>query len=293
MDLTMIVAGSRYPLMDFTTAKWVGDDDFGPSPIHRLSERGPEQHGDTDRGYRLDPNVFALAFVLRGSSAPDLFAKREAFYGLIMPEMVTFELSEGATVRRLDCYLASKPKTGSTSRYPASFAQRIVCEFVAHDPTWYNPDVQTVAFVLGGSSTDFLTIPMSVPFNVGASEFSGVQSVLYPGTWASSPHIIRLVGPISDAVVLNEATGEKLALRSGITIAAGDWYDIDPRFGYHTVKDKAGANKIADLTADSDIGTWHLAPAPEAPGGYNPIRVTGSGLTTASGVYINYLVRYN
>ncbi len=89
----------------------------------------------------------------------------------------------------------------------------------------------------------------------------------------------------------NETTGEKLDF-TGTTVAAGHYYDIDCRYGRKSVKDEAGTNEIADLTSDSDLATFHLAAEPEAGGGVNSLRLTGSAVTTATKVELTYDTRY-
>ena len=49
----------RYVLEDY--------DGFGMPPSHRLTERGPLQHGETDLGYLLDPRLIQIAVKLAGA----------------------------------------------------------------------------------------------------------------------------------------------------------------------------------------------------------------------------------
>jgi hypothetical protein len=113
----------------------------------------------------------------------------------------------------------------------------------------------------------------------------------YDGDVASFPSIIRITGPITNPVITNQSTGEKLDF-TGTTIAGGDYYDIDLRYGLKTIVDASGNDVFSDLTSDSDHATWHIAADDEVTDGINTVRVQGSSITASTKIEINYLNRY-
>lgn len=119
---------------------------------------------------------------------------------------------------------------------------------------------------------------------------SASKSLSYPGSWRAFP-VITITGPITDPVLTNASLGEKLDL-TGVTIAAEEYYVIDCRYGYKTVTDHVLDNKIADLTDDSDLATFRIAPDPEVPGGVNVFSLTGTSTTSATQVDIDYHEQY-
>jgi len=123
-----------------------------------------------------------------------------------------------------------------------------------------------------------------------AGGYGASKTITYAGSFAEYP-VVTILGPITNPVLTNVSTGETLDF-TGITIAALDSYIIDCRFGYKTVKDAAGTNKIADLTTASDLATFHLAADPEVSGGANAFTLTGSGTTGATTVTVAYYNRY-
>ena len=141
-----------------------------------------------------------------------------------------------------------------------------------------------MAFGLSASGLGEYDIPLLIPWFIGASTLSEERTIAYPGTFRSYP-IVRIIGPITDAKLVNNRTGDELFL-SGVTIGAGHWYEIDCRYGYKTVVDDVGANKIADLTDASDMATFCLLP------GDNSLTVSGSGATGATQVYLRYYERF-
>jgi hypothetical protein len=169
-------------------------------------------------------------------------------------------------------------------------AQSVGVTLRAADPSFYDPVAVDINFGIAGGGTG-TPVPTPVPTPVGASTVNQSIGVIYTGTWYSFP-MIRITGPLEDAVITNETTGEKLDF-TGTTIANGDYYLIDTRYGRKSVVDSSGVNKVGDLTDDSDLGTFHLEPdGAIAPGGANSLRVTGDSLSQVSAVEMTYFNRY-
>jgi hypothetical protein len=158
------------------------------------------------------------------------------------------------------------------------------------DPTFFDPVGKSLTFGITFSSNTF-QVPMSIPFYVGSSELDDTVTINYKGNWRAYPYRIRIKGAITDPVITNQATGEKLDF-TGLTISGGDYYDIDLRYSRKTVVDKNGNNQIDKLTTDSDLATWHIGAPPEVPGGNNDIKATGTNLDEDSEIFINWYERY-
>ncbi len=154
-----------------------------------------------------------------------------------------------------------------------------------------------------GSAPWDVDIPNAAIYNVALSSnqrasltsaidggLSASKTITYTGSFLTYP-IITITGPITGPVLTNVSTGEDLDF-TGITIAGGDTYTIDCRFGYKTVKNAAGTNKIADLTAASDLATFHLGADPEVSGGANAFTLTGTGTDANTTVTITYNERF-
>lgn len=283
--LSVIRDGIQYPLDDGTYCYYVGDDGWGMTPVHRLAERGPQQHGDSDKGFRLDPRVGHVVLFITGTSREDLFARRSQLLDIFAPSStplaLRWELSNGVT-KQIDVHYIGDMSYSSDQR--SGFNQRLAVTLKAPNPTFYDPAGQEIEFALGGGS-GAMTIPLTIPHFVGASTLDLATPVIYEGSWITQPHLIRIGGPIDDPKIINETTGELLSF-PGVTILAGDYYDIDARYGYKTVRNAAGDSKISELSNDSDLATFHLRPGP------NSIRVTGTNITEATRVTINFYERY-
>lgn len=287
--VSMLSHGVEYDLSDGADYLLMGIDGIGHAAVRRLSERGPMQHGETDLGYRLQPRRIALAIEARGGDRAAWLARREELMRILRASdrALSLRLSRGAWQRQIDCYLAGEMAMAADNLL-APLWQRVAVELVAPDPTWYDPVPTTLQFDGGGGKGTM--VPTPVPTFVGASGLDQTQAVNYAGTWETYP-VVRILGPIQDAKIENTSTGEKLDF-AGVTIAAGHYYEIDCRYGRTSVVDDAGTNKIADLTADSNLSTFAIRADPDVWEGWNALRVTGTNISAATLVRLTYHERY-
>jgi hypothetical protein len=174
-----------------------------------------------------------------------------------------------------------------------------VLRFIAHDPLWFDPTQVnlTLAFVLDTELVFPITFTPGVSIVFGDGLIDVSTNLDYTGTWASLPTIV-IVGPIDNPIIDNTTTGEKIELARNI--GPDRTVTIDLAFGQKTIVDDLGNNLLGSLTTDSDLGTFHIAPTPEAdqvdgqprPTGRNVIRLRGSNPTGRTSVEVGYLTRY-
>lgn len=291
MKVYAIVGGVEYDLNYGDPAKFEGEDGLGMADLHRMEERGPMQHGSSDRGYRLDPRYVNYVFGVFGWTKAQLWDRRKELLRIFRPTrtIIMKHVLDNGDVRYLDCVYAGGLKMPAQDRSGGVF-QKVAITLKADDPTLYDPVTKSVVLALGGGGGAW-EFPWVIPWTVGASSIDQSVALQYDGDVATSPSIIRITGPITDAIITNSSTGEKLDF-TGATIAAADHYDIDLRYGRKTIVDAAGADQFSDLTADSDHASWHLASDDEV-SGLNVIRVQGSAITEITKVEINYMDRYS
>lgn len=270
----------------------VGGTGTGMAPLHRLTERGPQQHGSTDRGFLLDPRTIAYVFELWATNGEaDLDDGRDALYALFTPTDTPLQLRidrANGTVRQIACHF----KAGlamDTNDMEGPFSQKVGVILDAGDTLWYDPTQIAETFGATGASVG-MAIPWLIPWKLGASSISQSRALIYTGTFETSPEI-RIVGPITSPVITNLSSPglDKLDF-TGTTIAGGTYYIVDAE--EKTVVDSAGTNQISKLTSDSDLSTFALHPHPIAAGGVNTISIGGTGISAATQIYINYYVRY-
>jgi hypothetical protein len=124
----------------------------------------------------------------------------------------------------------------------------------------------------------------------GSSMMGEDQLTTYTGTWQTFP-LIYITGPMQGPVIRNLSTGEYIAL--DYSVSGGEVVTITLDYGNKTVTNNFGVNLIGIVTSDSDLATFHIAPAPEAVHGENIIRVIGGGaIIGVTKVELWYYTRY-
>jgi len=263
---------------------------LGMVPVRRLVEQGPYQHGVTDRGFRLLPRQVLLSIVAIGATLEEIYDRHETLLKALVasddPLIVTFGYPDGRR-RELDAYYRGGVTFPVANRL--GYSEEVAIELMCPEGVLRALTTSVETFGIGGGSTGF-AVPTPIPVLVGASVLDQTLPISYGGTFLTYP-VIKIKGPITDAKLENLTTDEELFF-DGITIADADWYELALGYGLKTVKDKAGDNKIADLAEDSDLATWHLAADPEATGGINDVRVTGTNAGSNTEITFSYREKY-
>jgi hypothetical protein len=278
---TVLLQGEQGPVVLY----YLDFQGLGMAPLTRFAERGPAQHGDTDLGFRLDPRAVAFVFGVHGTSWGDLEQARALLLSRFPPgrQVIWRWTQANGVVRQLDTVFNGGLTPDASDRDTGTWFLRVAMTFKAPDPTFYDPSEVVNTFALPETGGAF-TIPLPIPFGIGGSSLDEAIAVSYGGTWPTFP-VIRVLGPIESPAVFNDTTGEQLRL-PGLAVPSGDWIEFDLRYGTKTVRDQAGANRLAALSDDSDLATWHLEP------GINALRVTGGNVTLATEVQVRYHRRY-
>lgn len=289
---SLVTASGETNLSDNTNYLLTGLSGIGMAPTRRITQQGPEQHGATDLGYRLQERKIALSLLALGGSEDDWFTRRNTVLSLFRPADAAVSLkiatSDGTIVRQIDCYFSAHLDLGVDPDLRQGW-QPVAVELVAPDPTWYDPVGVSVTYGIGGAG-QAMNVPLAVPWPVGTSSINTARALSYAGTWDAYP-TITVVGPITNPVITNDSLGDKLDF-TGLALAAGQKRVIDCRYGYKTVVDQSGTNKVSDLTSDSNLATFRVGAHPNPLNGGNSIRVSGTNITTATEVYLQYNTRY-
>lgn len=307
--LTAIVAGITYDLNDGAEIRLL-DYELSLSAVRRLSQRYPSQHGDTDLGFAIDPRYLDLFWGVHGADLAAWLDIRETMMIIFQPrdnDAVQLIFDFDGLQRAVDVNLEGELLWRDRVEYVA----KVSGTFKASDPRLYDPEIHTVLFSLeaGGVEPTGWPIPWPIPWAVGTDILNMAVDILYAGgsrLGAPEYPVIRIFGPITDPVVTNETTGEIIDLsdNGGLELAdPSEWVEIDlanpPRRDAKTIRNQDGDSVDEYLTTDSDLATWHLAPAGERLyddsycNGHNVIRVTGLNVTIETLVTIRYYDRYN
>jgi hypothetical protein len=287
----VIRGGTTYTVSGGTYSYLVAAMGIGAPPKRNISVRGPQQHGHTITDFRYDARQIRLVYHFDKASLALADTNRDSIYNIwkgIEGEPVKLRVTrDDERVYTIDCECTGVIDMDNDLQNRIGTSQRFVVTLEAGDPFWYNHEASAESFQASGSG---LLIPLAIPLVMTGVVITESRAIVYNGSWRSYP-IVTIVGSIESPVIANLTTGEKLDF-TGVTIADGDSRIIDLRYGYKTVKDASGANKLADLTTDSNLATWHLAPSGEALDGINSIQITGSGGNANTRAILQWNERY-
>jgi len=286
-SITYTTAGTTYNLNGVNaslgvTIRYLGDQGFGLAPMHRITQRGPLQQGDSDIDFRLDPRILQLPLVVQASTLSASYTAREALTKIFTPANGSgvLRIQDTGYDRAINCVTLG----GLDFNVDAvqGWHVRTVVQLRASDPTWYDPTPISVGSTPSISGT-MTPVPLLIPWTVGASAIDTTFTIVNAGTWKAFP-VITAVGPITGLIITNVTTGDKIQI-SGV-IQTGETWTIDLGYGKKTVTTSTGINKISTVTADSSLGTFSIER------GSNVVNVGGTQTTATSTVSIVYYTRY-
>lgn len=298
MQWRLIRDGVTLELSDRTPFDVVSVDGIGLGPVRRLTERGPFQIGVRDVGYRFDERLLSLVLVSNSDSKADADAARDDLFWQLRPgdDAITLQCTrDDAELRQLLVHAVNVVDAADNQGERIGALQRYALQFMAAFPFWRHP-TPGYWLVLGATDpesggtdptqTAGYEVPTEVPtITVESSGLDYVFPVQYSGTADSYP-LITIYGPASGVVIENETAVTTLSLPA-LTIADGEYVEIDLSFDAKTVIDDGGGNQIAELSAGSDIVSWRLVP------GTNSVRFTvGSAATANTGLKVVYTINY-
>lgn len=254
------------------TLNYLGDQGFGLAPLHRITTRGPLQHGDSDIDFRLDPRVIQIPLIVQNTSASpkyNSYVIRDALLDIFQPQYPGYiEVTTGNGVSTITRRLDVRVLGGLTFDVdPTEYHVRTVVQLRADDPTWYDPALTTLT--------------------VGNLQFGLNVNYTQSGNWISYP-IIEVTGPVTNFSVSGIPSGS-ISVNTGFTIAAGVTYYFDLRYGYKTVytgPNQTGTNVIGNIDPVSTLATFAMFP------GTYSLLCTGSGRTAATQAVFKYNSRF-
>lgn len=159
-------------------------------------------------------------------------------------------------------------------------------EFVGTDPLWYGDVEQTTEIPLGWLSGGGFTAPVVAPIHVtsGATAADRPGWVTNAGTAFTWP-VLRITGPCANVTITHAESGRTLTLPT-LTLAAGQWVELDTRPGRVTVVRESGGNAETHLSPASRLDEFALPP------GTSELRWTATDPTNTSRLRVTWRDAY-
>ena len=280
----------------------VSETGEGMPPIGYITQRGPFQHGETVFDYRLEPRIIQLIHRRNACSRQEYWENRATLLDMLRPNRhATGAFATGAlyktltdgSQRAIDVMIEQGPMFQPSD--PKKWDEWSITEtlrFIAHDPTWFDPDINTEIWVLNPDTVNQLLFPFTFDGTDMAFRqytMSDDHIITYTGTWLSYPNIV-ITGPLIRPRIQNLSTDELIDL--DYTVESGEVVTIDLSYGNKSVESDIHDNITGAVQSTSDLATFHIAPAPEVADGANTINVAGGGATGTTDVRLTYYTRY-
>ena len=252
----------------------------GMAPLEYITERGPFQHGETMLDVFLRPRILQYHLRVNCKNRDDVWKQRNKLLDYFRPRdkpgTLTYVLS-GYVKRAIDVYVQEGPEYIKEISNWDEHSIDTTIRFIAHDPTFYNPNQKSITAI----STGALYFPITFPIKfitVGLK-----TTINYVGNWITYPRI-RVTGPIDNVKIENLTTNEAISLI--YSLSSNRTLEINLTYGYKTIELDDGTNLLHTLTPESNIATFHLQP------GINELNITGSGQSTSTKVTIFWYERF-
>jgi hypothetical protein len=264
------------------TFNYQGDQGFGLAPMHRITQRGPMQHGDSDVDFRLDPRVLQIPIFVATTTPDEYYVARGRLLSIFSPSnsVGTITVTTSTWTRSIDVRVLGGMSFDTDAK--VGYSLRTVIQLRADDPTWYDAEAHSIVGSAGiaGTATAY---PVVYPRTYGTANINATTVYAYDGTWLTYP-VITAIGPITGLVITNNTTGQVITTTG--SIAAGRTYTYDLRYGRKTVYDDLGNNQIATVSASSTLATWAIVT------GVNSISIAATSSSSPAAVNIIYYTRF-
>lgn len=289
--------GRLYPLTA-PEIRWVRSiEGTGMPPIEYITQRGPFQHGETVLGHRLRPRVIQMHIRQNFRSRDEYYNGRLQILDVLRPNRV----GETGTLRKsfkngskidIDVMIQQGPnfQPQAADEWDAWSFDEII-RFIAYNPVFYNPYMQTHEFInsdIDDTNLTQLVFPITYPITFHRSGHGltseGNLTVPYAGTWVEYP-TIALIGPLGNPVYIENVTTGEL-LRYNRVVDAGETVTIELTYGIKTIESSSGLNVMPFLDENSDLGSFHLEP------GDNTFLIGAIGFNALSGLELRYHDRF-
>lgn len=167
----------------------------------------------------------------------------------------------------------SEPYSGYASR----MHRNVQVQWKAPDGIWESADLTSVTINADVQGADGLRFPIAFPIAWAATQASGAGVITNLGG-VPSHFVARLYGPCSGPELTNDTTGETIRFTggdNGLTIAAGDYVEIDTRERTAYLLSLTDASRLSYL--DYTVTSWWRLEPGENSIRYHPADGAGAG----------------
>lgn len=205
------------------------------APLHRVTNQGPAQDGDTDEGYRLDPRNMELTVGYIGTTDAITDGYRDTLRSFFKPLTATpIQLRatrDDGGVRQLDCYRAGKLKIGLVKEHRGGHYQEMTISLRAAQPAYYDPTPGTVTvtgspgtaadWYLAGGAIGTARVLMSGGTPAQGAAWSYAGSIPYTTSWTIAMRAEKEPLNVTDRYAFYVDNTQPFNIESDVAFGAG------------------------------------------------------------------------
>jgi len=292
MERLYLVHGSESYQVHQLTNRWLTElAGAGMPAVEHVVQRSAGQDGATLLRVRLQPRTIVVGMTVVAGSRAGYWSERRSLLDMLKrSEGLILRLVNDETGESFDLDVVYEAGVEFDAR--SDIGQRgfqIAVQLKAYNPLWRSTEPRYIAVGIP-TYADAGTFPAAFGWTLGSSLLYRDIAINYAGTWTSYPQI-DIRGPITNPLINNRTTGEKLELQ--VSVPDNEVVRIDLTPGVKTVRNITTAqNWMQYLTSDSNLATFHLAAHPEAPNGINDLFIQGTLGGDNTAVTIRWYDRY-
>lgn len=216
----------------------------------------------------LTQRVITLGGMVTAPDADAAVAASERLAAAVMLDAAVLTVMRGSTVRSAIVY--RQGEVGFEEMTDLIFGWSI--DLVAPDPRKFAAAVSATTALPSGSGG--FSVPFTVPFAINSNIVSGEVHLTNPGN-ATGAVVLRIDGPVVGPQITHVGTGLQLIFSSSLTLAAGEWLEVDTEAQTALANGQASRNN-----AITSRGWFGFESGPNT---FAFAAVSGSGLLTVSG----------
>lgn len=285
----------------FDTGKYrflIGEDGMGMPPIEYITQRGPDQHGESLLAYRLNPRIVQIVLRQDNCDRYSYYTERDKLIDILRPNRFPVGMISTGILRKrrpdgkirdLRAMVSQGPSFSVMEKeYSDIYGYTETIQFICHDPIYYGSSEKEV--ILSLDYTAQLSFPVEFPIIFSSDILVADFAIQYLGTWFSFPDI-EICGPISSPIIRNIDTDEEIKLN--YELIPGEIISISLEYGNKAISSNIAGDLMGIVDDPGDFGTFHLEPSPAVTGGNNHIYVFGENAAEGiSYIKLRYYERY-
>lgn len=222
----------------------------GSPSVRAVTENRADGDGEVDTTLRYGARTVALD--LRAIATPAAFFDELTFFTRPSARPYLYvEDDEWAQTRRLR--LRSEQWSAPLDANQAPFVREMQAQWRCPDGVWESEDETSVIVGADAPASVGFSFPFSFPLSLTATEATNSAQTSNVGN-VETHLVARMYGPCTAPRLVNDTTGEELTFSSALTLAAGEYIEVNTQTRTALLNSSASSSRLGYV--DFSVSTW-------------------------------------